>query len=60
MKKPGTLNKSLAQVQGENSRNRTLEAREEFQSKYRNFFKKEAEKSTMFRQMNLENQRNGF
>ena len=36
------------------TRNRTIEAREECQSKYQNHFRKEAEKTTMFRQMNLE------
>ena len=40
--KLGSLNNSLEQVQDENTRNRTLEAREEFQLKYRNLLKKEA------------------
>ena len=31
-----------------------MEAREEFQSKYQNYFRKEAEKTPMFRQMYLE------
>ena len=48
------LNKALEQTQDEETRNRTLEAREEFQSKYQNHFRKEAEKTTMFRQMNIE------
>ena len=50
----GALNNALEQTPDEETRNRTLEAREEFQSKYQNHFRKEAEKTTMFRQMNLE------
>ena len=54
IKKPGSLNNALEQTHDDGTRNRTLEAREEFQSKYQNQFRKEAEKTTMFRQMNLE------
>ena len=54
IKKLGSLNNALEQTPDDDTRNRTLEAREEFQSKYQNYFRKEAEKTTMFRQMNLE------
>ena len=54
IKKLGALNNSLEQTQDEYTFNRTLEARGDFQSKYQNYFRQEAEKTTMFRQMNLE------
>ena len=54
IQKLGALNNALEQTHDEATRNRTLEAREEFQSKYQNHFRKEAEKTTMFRQMSLE------
>ena len=54
IQKLGALNNALEQAPDEDTRNRTLEAREEFQSKYQNHFRKEAEKTTMFRQMNIE------
>ena len=44
----------MEQTHVEAALNRTLEAREEFQSKYQNYFRKEAEKTPIFRQMNLE------
>jgi hypothetical protein len=53
-KEKGQLNNALEQTNDEETRNRTLEAREVFQSKYNNHFRREAEKTTMFRQMNLE------
>ena len=56
IQKLGALNNALEQTHDEATRNRTLEARKEFQSKYQNHFRKEAEKTTMFRQMkNLQN-----
>ena len=54
IKKLGALNDALEQTQDEATLNRTLEVREEFQSKYYNYFRKEAHKTIMFRQMNLE------
>ena len=54
IQKLGALNNALEQTPDDETRNRTLEAREEFRSKYQNHFRKEAEKTTMFRQMNLE------
>ena len=60
IKKLGSLNNALEQTEDETTRNRTLEAREEFQSKYQNYFRKEAKKITMFRQMNESSLQNGF
>ena len=54
IQKLGALNNALEQTPDEETRNRTLETREEFQSKYQNHFRKEAEKTTMFRHMNIE------
>ena len=44
IKKLGALNNALEQTQHEATLNRTLEAREEFQSKYQNYFKKKLRK----------------
>ena len=54
IRKLGQLNNALEQTNDEETRNRTLEAREAFQSKYNNHFRREAEKTTLFRQMNFE------
>ena len=50
----GRLNNELEQTEDEATRNRMLEAREAFQSQYSNHFRREAEKTTYFKQMNLE------
>ena len=50
----GRLNNELEQAEDEATRNRMLEAREAFQSQYSNHFRREAEKTTYFKQMNLE------
>jgi hypothetical protein len=50
----GRLNNELEQAEDEITRNRILEAREAFQSQYSKHFRREAEKTTYFKQMNLE------
>ena len=48
------LNNELEQTEDEATRNRMLEAREAFQSQHSNHFRREAVKTTYFKQMNLE------
>ena len=48
------LNAELETTENQETRDRMLEAREAFNSKYQSHFKREAEKTTMFRQMNIE------
>ena len=50
----GRLNNELEQTNDEATRDKVLEAREAFQTQYTNHFKREAEKTTYFRTMNLE------
>ena len=48
------LNNELENTDDQNTRDRMLEAREAFNSKYHNHFKREADKTTLFNQMNIE------
>ena len=48
------LNNELENTDDQNIRDRMLEAREAFNSKYHNHFKREADKTTLFNQMNIE------
>ena len=48
------LNNELETTEDQGTRNRMLEAREAFNSKYHNHFKREADKTTLFNQMNIE------
>merc|ERR1712074_303721 len=50
----GRLNNELEQTNDQATRERMLEAREAFQTQYNNHFRREAEKTTYFHQMNLE------
>ena len=54
VKELGRLNNELEQANDDTTRARVLEAREAFQRQYTNHFKREAEKTTYFRQMNVE------
>ena len=54
IKEIGRLSNELEQTDDEAARNKVLEAREAFQTQYTNHFKREAEKTTYFRTMNLE------
>ena len=60
IKELGRLNNELEQTDDQVTRARVLEAREAFQTQYNNHFRREAEKTTYFRQMNLKNRRSGF
>ena len=48
------LNAELETTEDQVTRDRMLEAREAFNSKYHNHFKREADKTTLFNQMNIE------
>ena len=54
IRKLSDLNKNLEKNPDDNTRKELLEARELYNSKYEQFFKKEAAKTTMFKQLNLE------
>ena len=54
IKELGRLNNEHEQTNDQGSRDRMLEAKEAFQSEYNNHFKREAEKTTYFQQMNVE------
>ena len=54
IKELGRLNNELEQTEDDTTRERVLEAREAFQTQYNNYFKREAEKTTYFKQMNVE------
>ena len=54
IRKLSELNKNLEKNPDDNTRKELLEARELYNTKYEQFFKKEAAKTTMFKQLNLE------
>ena len=54
IKELGKLNNELEQTEDPDTRERMLEAKEAFQSEYNNHFKREAEKTTYFKQMHVE------
>ena len=54
-----SLNKKLLNQEDPAERNRLEEVKELYDSKYHGYFKKEAEKISIFRHLNVENQRNG-
>ena len=54
IKELGRLNNKLEQTNDPTTRERMLEAKEAFQSEYNNHFRREAEKTTYFKQMNVE------
>ena len=54
IKNLGNLNEKLEQDNNATTRDLMLEAREAFQAEYNNYFRKEAEKTTYFRHMNVE------
>ena len=54
IRKLSELNKNLEKDPDENSRKELLETKELYNTKYEHFFKKEAAKTTMFRQLNVE------
>ena len=54
IKELGRLNNELEQTNDPGTRDRMLEAKEAFQSEYNDHFKREAEKTTYFQQMNVE------
>ena len=54
IKELGKLNNELEQTNDQATRERMLEAKEAFQSEYNNYFKREAEKTTYFKQMDVE------
>ena len=54
IKELGRLNNELEQTEDDTTRDRVLEAREAFQTQYNNNFRREADKTTYFKQMNVE------
>jgi hypothetical protein len=54
IRKLSDLNKILEKNPDDNTRKELFEARELYNSKYEQFFKKEEAKTTMFKQLNLE------